>query len=55
MPHSVVSDVLGEEYGNPQERYQAQTMEFLSDFLGDVTFKVRPTEKIEVNQEKRGC
>lgn len=49
----LISAVLGEEYRNPQERYQAQTTEFLSDFLGDVTFKVRPTEKIEVSQEKR--
>ena len=48
----LISAVLGEEYRNPQERYQAQTTEFLSDFLGDVTFKVRPL-KIEVSQEKR--
>ena len=45
----LISDVLGEEYRNPQERYPAQTMEFLSDFLGDVTFTVRPTEKIEAS------
>lgn len=32
---------------------EAQTLEFIGDFLGEVTFNLRPPESIAVSQGKR--